>query len=135
MSLATYVPSLSEDGWVNSPILMGDYLISHFFLSDYSQTELYNGSVSSLPYLITQYQGNITGLLTAVQSTLQQYLSRYFSSVTIETNQVPNPTNSSQIGFSIYVSFIGADGNTYTLDNLIETLDSKISNIVKITNG
>lgn len=135
MALATYVPSLSEDGWVNSPILMGDYLLSHFFLSDFSQTELYNGSISSLPYLITQYQGNISGLLSAVQTTLQQYLSRYFSSVTIETNQVPNPTNSSQIGFSIYVSYVGADGVTYTLDNLIQTMDSKISSIIKTTNG
>lgn len=135
MTIATYVPTLSTDGWVSSPSLMGDYLLSHFFVSDYSQTELYNGQVASLPYLIALYQNNISGLLIGVQDTLSVYLSRYFNNVVVEANSVPNTTNSSSIGFSIFVGYTGTDGIQYTLTNIIETVNSKISNIINQGNG
>ncbi len=135
MPVPNFVPSLSEDGWVDSPELMGDYVLSHFFVSDYSQTHLYKNSVSSLPYLVQKYQGDINGLLSSVQSTLQIYLSRYFTGVIVEANPVPNPTNSNKIGFSIYVSYVGNDGNTYTLERLIHTNNSKILEIINTNNG
>ncbi len=133
--VATYVPSLSEDGWVNSPELMGDYLLSHFFVSDYSQTQIYLGTVSSLPYIVQQYQDDLSGLLPVVQSALSSYLSKYFVNVIVEVNAAPNPTGSSQVGFSIYVSYQGADGNTYYLNKIIETMNSKISGIININNN
>jgi hypothetical protein len=135
MAIATFVPSLDEAGWVNTPLLMGDRLLSYFFIADYSQTELYNGNVSSLPYLITEYQGNLSGLLSGVTATLQTLFSRYFNNVIIETNNVPNTTNSSLIGFSIYIAYTGTDGVTYTLSNIIEVTNSLISNIINIING
>jgi hypothetical protein len=129
------VPSLSEDGWVNTPSLMGDYLISHFFVSDYSQTQLYLNQVSSFPYLIQKYQNDLPGLFTAIQTTLNTYLGRYFSSVTVEASQYPNPTNSGSIGINLFVSYVGSDGVTYNLNKIIQIVNSKIENIINLNNN
>jgi len=46
------VPSLSQDGWTSSTKEKLDYLMSHFFVADKSQTALYAEEVSSFPYLV-----------------------------------------------------------------------------------
>lgn len=135
MPLPAYLPSLSEDGWVNDPLLVGDYLLSHFFVSDFSQTQLYLNQVSSLPYIVQDAQGDTTKLISSVQSSITAYMSRYFNDVYVESALVPNPSGSSDIGFTIFVSYLGNDGNTYQLNNIIETLNSKISNIININNN
>jgi hypothetical protein len=129
------VPSLSEDGWVNTPSLMGDYLISHFFVSDYSQTQLYLNQVSSFPYLIQKYQNDLPGLLTAIQTTLNTYLGRYFSNVVVEASQYPNPTNSGSIGINLFVGFTGSDGVSYNLSKIIQIVNSKIESIINLNNN
>lgn len=130
-----FVPSLSEDGWVNSPDLMGDYLLSHFFVADYSQTQLYNGSVTSLPFLLQKYQGDMQGLLSAIEVTLNTYLGRYFQTVTVNATQYPNPTNSGSLAVNLFVSYVGSDGATYTLSKLIQTVNSKIQSIINLNNN
>lgn len=134
MSLPMFFPSISEDGWVDDPLLAGDYLMSQFFVADYSQTQLYLDQVSSLPYIIQSTQGDTNKLISTIQTTLTKYLGRYFSDVYVESVLVPNPTGSSDIGFTIYVSYVGNDGVTYQLNNIIETLNSKISNVININN-
>ena len=129
------VPSLSEDGWVSDPALMGDYLISHFFVADKSQTALYLNQVSSFPYLIQQYQGDVPGLCNAIERTLNTYLGRYFTTTTVECTQYPNPTNSGSLGLNLFVSYVGADGVTYNLNKIIQTVNSKIQSIINLNNN
>ena len=50
------LPSLSTDGWVFATAEKADYLISHFFVAEYSQTQLYVSHVSSFPKIIQQNQ-------------------------------------------------------------------------------
>ncbi len=134
MALATYVPTLSEDGWENSPEKMGDILISHFFISDYSQTQIYTGQVASLPYLVQKNQSDLSGLFTDITSVLTRYLSRYLQNVVVEVNQNSQYTTGSFIAINLFVSFMGSNGKSYTLSNIIETLNSKILNITKLNN-
>ena len=46
------LPTLTVDGFVNSVPQTCDYLLAYFFLSQYSQSNLYYGKVSSLAYII-----------------------------------------------------------------------------------
>lgn len=134
MALASYVPTLSEDGWENSPEKMGDILISHFFISDYSQTQLYTGQVASLPYILQQNQSDLSGLFSDITSVLTRYLSRYLQNVVVEVNQNAQYTKGSFVAINLFVSYMGADGKTYTLTNIIQTLNSKIYNITQLNN-
>lgn len=134
MALASFVPTLSEDGWENSPEKMGDILISHFFISDYSQTQIYTGQVASLPYLIQKNQGDLPSLFTDITSVLTRYLSRYLQNVVVEVNQNTQYSTGSFIAINLFVSYMGANGKTYTLTNIIQTLNSKILNIIKLNN-
>lgn len=135
MALATFVPTLSEDGWENDPVKMGDILISHFFISDYSQTQVYTGQVASLPYIVQQNQSNLSGLFSDITSVLTRYLSRYFQNVIVEVNQNTQYSVGSSIAINLFVSYVGSDGKTYTLTNLIQTLNSKILNITNLNNN
>jgi hypothetical protein len=134
MAIAFYVPSLSEDGWLNDPAKMGDALISHFYVSDYSQTQLYLGKVASLPYIVQQNANNIQVMCTAIQNTLTTYLLRYFPVVTVEAQEHPDPTDSSNAAIDLYISYEDTKGNTYNFANLIKTLNGTIVDIINIIN-
>jgi len=129
------MPSLSEDGWVDSSIKIADYLLSHFFLSDYSQTYLYTGKISSLPWIIQHTQKNILDTVTLTQSTLNDYFKRYFDNVEVEVTEVPNAQDISYAQISIYLSFVDKNGIVQTLSKLIGIKDSKIHKIININNG
>lgn len=129
------VPSLSLDGWVLADAQRADYLISHFFLSLYSQTQIYPTNVASLPYLIQSNQDQPGLLADKTQATLYAYFSRYFGGVAVEVSCKQASDLSSKWELSIFVSFQGQDGNTYSLGREVNFLDSKILKITDINNG
>ncbi len=129
------IPSLSQDGWVDSSLKLADYLLSHFFLSDYSQTYLYEGNVSSLPWIIQHTQNNMTETTSLTQSTLSNYFKRYFDVVTVQVVEVPNDKDPSFAQISIYLSFTDSVGITYKIDKIIDIVNSKIHKIIALNNG
>jgi hypothetical protein len=128
-------PSLSEDGWVNSSIKIADYMLSHFFVSDYSQSYLYHPYISSLPWIIQHTQDNITDTIMLVQSTLNVYFSRYFHNIVVEVNEVINTVNPSIGQISIYIKFTDSDNKEYIVGKLIQIADLTIKKIIDISNG
>lgn len=135
MAEAILFPSLSEDGWVQSPDKIADYMLSHFFVSDYSQTYNYKGQVSSLPWILQDTQGNITQACTAVRAALNTYFSRYFNSVVVEVRELPNPDSPTKGQITIYVNFTDAQGKVYVLGKLLQIADTIIEKIININNG
>ena len=73
-----YVPSLSLDGWVGSTQEAADYLFSHFFLSEVSQTECYPSYITSFPELIERNNGDMTKTRDDTEAALRFYFSNYF---------------------------------------------------------
>lgn len=128
------LPSLSTDNWTEDPVKIGDYLISHFILSDFSQSQIYAGKISSLPYLLNEHQKDVGLLVRGVEETLTTYFSRYFDNVEVEVLETDNPDNSSDVSISIYLAYI-QDNKEYNLSRLIHTTNSKISKVIDISNG
>lgn len=128
------LPSLSLDGWVGSTAEKSDYLLSHFFLSEKSQTALYTGHVASLPGIIQQYKGDMIGVSEAVRATLYKYFSRYFYDVTSECTYETESADSSKVALKIFVSFTDSTGHSYTLGRLATLVNSKIEKIVQYNN-
>lgn len=136
MSSKVLLPTLSGDGWVNSSLKVADYLLSHFFLSDYSQTYFYEGYVASMPWIIQDTQGDMSKTCKVVQETLSTYFTRYFNDVVVEVTDVTDETNDPSRGqISIYLNFTDTENKQYTMAKLINIIDSKIKSIIDINNG
>jgi hypothetical protein len=128
-------PSLSEDGWINSSMKIADYLLSHFFVSDYSQSYLYITHVSSLPWIIQKNQSDIPKTCSEIQSTLVNYFTRYFENVEVEVIDVTNAETPSKVELTIYLKFMDKDNKEYVFGKLLEIADMTITKIIDINNG
>ena len=135
MAEATLYPSLSEDGWVTSPDKTADYLLSCFIVSDYSQTYMYTGEVSSLPWILQDTQGDMTRTLVDVRLTLSKYFSRFFDSVNVDVTEIPNVENPTKAQISIYVKFKDKSGKEHILGKLLQLSDTIVESVVTINNG
>lgn len=135
MANKKHYPSLSEDGWVNNSVKLADKLLSDFFISDYSQTYLYSGAVSSFPWIIQNKQGNVTETAALVQSTLNVYFSRYFNNVVVESQDQTSADSPSKGQITLYVKFTDDDGIEYVVGKLLEIADMNITKIINLNNN
>lgn len=135
MTSKNFLPTLSEDGWVNSSVKVCDQLFSHFLLSDYSQTYLYDGLVSSFPWIILETQKDMTRTITLTQQTLSSYFTRYFNNVVVEVAEVENIEEPSVAQISIYLSFTDTEGEQHSLGKLLQIADLKVQKIIDLNNG
>lgn len=134
MSSKVLVPSLSEDSWASGSIKVADILLSHFFLSDYSQTYLYPGMVSSLPWILQETQKDMPRTLSLTQSTLSNYFNKHFNNVVVEVSEVENKTNPSKAQISLYIRFTDSENKDYVMGKLLEIADTKITKIINQNN-
>ncbi len=134
MAKPTYFPSLSESSWITSSIQKADYLFSHFFESNYSQTEIYKDNVSSFAYLVAIYSEDPDRLVSEVQKTLQNYFGRYFNTVVCEVTWFANKLNTSIIELTIYLTFIDDEGKEYNLSRVLSTTGGKIVSVLNSNN-
>lgn len=128
------LPSLSTDGWVFATAEKADYLISHFFVAEFSQTQLYVGYVSSFPKIIQNNQGNMTRTIEDLKSTLTSYFSRYFTNVVIDVSYKEVPEKSGKVQIDLYVSFVDHENKKFVLSRLVDINNTKIERILKINN-
>lgn len=135
MTSKVVFPALSEDGWTNSPMKVADYLITDFLLSDRSQSYLYKDHVSSLPWIIQNTQKDMTRTIVDVQTTLVTYFSRYFNDVVAEVTEIPNVEDPSKAQISIYLKFVDDTQEEFVLGRMIQLIDSKIADVVTLSNG
>lgn len=135
MTSLVLLPALSEDGWTNSSIKTADYLLSHFFEAEYSQTYLYNGEITSLPYIIQNNNGNVAATISALSDRLANYFKKYFTSVLVQGDDVTNPSESSFAEINLYLTFTDNEGKNYSLGKLIHLQGMTITKIINISNG
>ena len=135
MTSKTLHPTLDTDAWVNSPIKTADYLLSHFFLSDYSQTAHFKGRVASFAWIVQHYQGDYERIQTELQSTLSAHFEKQFSDVEVQIADVPNPDSINQKQLSLYLVFTDTTGTEYNLARIVQYSDNlKVTNIISVNN-
>lgn len=134
MNEQVWFPSMSESGWVTSSEIMADSMFSHFFATDYSQSNIYLGNITSFAWIVQNNLNDMTGLISAVRSALATYFSRYFQNVIVEVQDKTDLTDTAKVGISIYIAFTDNQGKSYNLARLVRDIGSKTSSIVKINN-
>ena len=132
--MVSVVPSVSTQGWLTTTGEKADRLLGYFFSSEHSQTKSYYGSISSLPYLIAEYQSKMSDLKTAISRSLNQMMSAYFEEIDIDVRI--RADDDSDTKYTIYLSArIIENEETFELSNVIQIEDSVIAKISKITGG
>ncbi len=133
--MAANVPSISTLGWVKGVAEKLDLLLSYYFVSENSQSNTYAGKVISLPYQIQQYGSDPINLKQSMTDTLTVYLERYFDAVDVSiTTEVPLETDPNRIHITVDI-IVTQNGVRASAGKLIETINSKLSNIFDINNN
>lgn len=77
------IPSLSDDGNIESTAIAIKKLYDYFLVADYSQTFFYTKHIASLKYLMNQYKTTDAVFKEKVTSTLENMYNRYFEFVEV----------------------------------------------------
>lgn len=108
-------------------------MLAYFFVSEHSQTDIYLGQVSSLPYLIQQCGGDVLRLKSETTQRLERYLNRYFDEVVVETDIPNEDTVQSKLELRVRVR-VRDGGEQYSLSRLVQTMNGKVEKIIKVNN-
>lgn len=128
------VPCLGSLGWTSDLKNKFDLLLGHFFVSDYKQTHLYYGNVSSLPRIMEQAGNLLDPALAMVKDALDAYLRRYYDSVNVETSVAPQlQTFSISQGMLIKVG-VTVGGVTENYNIIFKSVDGKMTEIIHLNN-
>lgn len=125
-------PTLGPDGYVFSSMKQADYLMAWFLASDYSQSNVHLGKISSFGWLVGQYNNDIARLVEQTQSTLQTYLGRYLNNVLVQCRDASNPDTPNQNILAIGAQFTLADGTVQELVRIMEISGSKFKLLADI---
>jgi hypothetical protein len=133
--MAVQVPSLSASGWVGNISEKLDKLVGYFFVSDYSQSHLYKGSIASLPNIIKECAENQSLLISQTTKVLTNLLRPYFDRVQVDvTVTVEDPNKPNDINLNVDAQ-VGQDGVTYSVGKQLQIINSKVVAIFEANNG
>lgn len=129
-----FLPTLSPEGWVQSTAEQADYLLAHFFASEFSQTHLYQRNVASFQWIIQESQSDMSKTMSLLKDTLFTYFGRYFDNINVDVNYLQDPPDSSSVTINLYLSFTDKVGKDFILSKALELVNSKIKKIVSLNN-
>jgi hypothetical protein len=133
-TLKTFFPTLSEDGWVVDSSVIVDYMFSHFFLSDYSQSQLYTGHITSFSWILQEHRGNMLEIIASLTQSLNTYFRRYFPYVDLEITESTKDSNSNNAAITLFLKIVDNEGKAVNLGRLVNLMNSKLNSIVKLSN-
>lgn len=128
----TRVPTLSSAGWVNDAVSMGVKLMDYFLVSEHSQSQLYRGDITSMTHLVQQYGSEPTQLAEQTRTQLQNYLSRYFDQVQVNTTSDKLDSATGRYNLTIDV-LLSKDGRQHSLGRLLEIGESQVLSVCDVT--
>lgn len=128
-------PTLDPDGWVETSTKVADYLVSHFFLADYSQTAFFPDNVASFAWILHRYQGNITTIITETQQRLNAYFSTQFTNVDVQLTELADKSNINSHSLSLYLVFTDTDGVEHNLSRMLKYSGMKVTELIAVING
>lgn len=129
------IGSLTE-GWVHTATEKIDTLLSLWLVSDYSQSEVFHGTIMSLPYQIVKYGHEPDRFTQEISDTLTTYIGRYFDNVEVNVKYKYLEDNAIGGPYGITIEVKGnSNGVSVNLAKGLEIRDSKLSNIISISNG
>lgn len=112
------LPLLSSIGTPATPEALLDYLLAHALASDYSQSTLFYGKVTSIAYIVATYGNRPVVLMDNMREALTRYLEPYFVSldVTVQQKPIPGlPEKGNRYGLEIAITAMNDQGQRVNL--------------------
>lgn len=129
------VPVLGTQGFVHDTAGKFNQLMAWFMSSEYSESYLYYGKVTSLPKILQEAGQNEEKIVAGVREGLTRLLSRYHDKVSIVATARPSSEPGKQDQLQIDLSVTVSDQLTdITQKYLLRTSDSMIQEIIRINN-
>ena len=125
-------PALDTDGWVETSVKTADYLLSHFFLSDYSQTFHFKNNVASFSWILQQYQSNLSRIQEETQQTLSSYFSKQFSEVEVQVTEMKKEDSANVHELTLFLVFTDKDGIRHNIARMIKHNGMRVSEIIAV---
>lgn len=134
--MPTAIPTMSSIGWVSTIEEKGDRAVSYFLTSEYSQSVLYYGNISSLQWLVKTYGHDPIILEREVSEALDGLMARYFENRSVTEVRVLEDSSDTPGKLTIQFSCIVREGNReYSIGRRVQFLNATIIDIAKINNG
>lgn len=128
------IPSLSSSGWVGSLIEKIDVAMAHFFTTDYNQSVVFAGNVTSFPYINAMYGNDEVQIVDQTRKQLEAFLLRYFDTATftVTAKQMPSETDHRLV---LTVSgTVTQDGKEYSVGKSVEVANNRLVQILSLNN-
>ena len=120
------VPSLTTDGFITNKRLMISKIWDYILASDYSQSNIFYGKVTSLKHILATNTPPF-GVKDALAKYLNTCFKKYFETVNVEINVI-DTGNDSTFKVEIAVALTDDNGKTYHLYDEIQYTNGKIEN-------
>jgi len=128
------LPTLSSSGFVSGIAEKADRLMSYYFVSEDSQSNLYRGQITSLPKQIQLLGNDEQALTSRITKELERLLGSYFDGVEVNvTTAIPNTQDPNRINVTVSAT-VAENGQQYSLAKLINVVNSRIVKIIDINN-
>lgn len=125
------LPVLGGEGWVTDTASKISILMAQALVADYSQTTIYADTVTSIPYIVAQYQTDPLNMAIKLQDALTVYYNRYFTQVTVTVTYDDTPG----ITYPLYISIVIVDqGNSYSLANVASIDKGMLTTVLREVN-
>ena len=112
------LPLLSSKITPRTPGELLDYLLAHALESDYSQSTLAHGRITSFAYLAAKYGNDPDRMVKETKEALERYLDPYFNMVIVNVAQaaIPGlPEKGSRYGITMSFSATAESGERVDL--------------------
>lgn len=133
--MGKHIATLTSRGWIGTVEHKGDYLLSCFLLTLFSQSVLYYGKLASLQYVLKTEAGDQVYLQQTLSNTLNALLKRNFESSSATIKLVDyDATDTSKLRIRA-TCMVRENGIDYNLGREVLMLNSKVVKIAEINNG
>lgn len=128
------LPTLTASGWLTDSNKILERLFLYFIGTAYSQSYIYHGSVSSLPWLYYRYGNDLEELATQVKLTLETYLSSYFDTAEVDVYTLENKERPGTYELHMSALVVDSDGNSHQLSKAVDLNDSIVKTMITYNN-
>lgn len=127
------VPTLDASGWLTGVAEKADKLMTYFLICDYSQSNVHQGSIKSLPFLIQKRSNNLFYLREDVSSALVSLFNNYFDKTEANVDIDDKTTADKEARFDLRISIIIVhEGVRYSLGRLLTIVNTNITKVIEI---
>jgi hypothetical protein len=126
------IASLSDHGWITDSGKILNHLLSYYILTDNGQSLLFQGNLINLPDTYFKHINDPEAMSAAIKTDMDKLLSRYFTSVDVETSV--KPLTDSRHAILLYAAVIDSEGVKIELNRVVELNTSNLRNIIEVNN-